>query len=285
MLSQVSDLKFCLWAALCIALLTITIMKQGFSVTWIDKLIVLQSPDETWSKEAINCTWPELKLMDPPGPTTGLVSIPGSGNTWVRHLLQLSTGILTGSIFHDGMLKRSGFAGEGITDGSVIAIKDHMIFNRTYDRFVAIIRHPLHGGLSEFNRNRTANHLEHANMTVFMESWHEYFTKYYMQKYMWFMSGLVKMKNSAADRLCILQYEKLVEDVINELRPCVEFLGFHIDDHLAKCIRKDGEGKFHRKPMAANELRMIFSHSFTDDDLKHYQELHDDFVSKLGKAK
>ena len=61
----------------------------------------------------LNCTWPALELIDPPGPVTALASRPGSGNTWVRHLLQLATGKQTGSIFHELRLKRNGFPGEG----------------------------------------------------------------------------------------------------------------------------------------------------------------------------
>ena len=74
---------------------------------------------------ALNCTWPPLKLRSKEGPLTALASKPGSGNTWVRHLLQLATGIQTGSIFNEQRLKRNGFPGEGITNGSVIAIKTH----------------------------------------------------------------------------------------------------------------------------------------------------------------
>ena len=33
----------------------------------------------------------------------GLVSFPGSGNTWVRHLLQLATGICTGEREKNGL--------------------------------------------------------------------------------------------------------------------------------------------------------------------------------------
>ena len=73
----------------------------------------------------LNCSWPNLKLLDPPRSATGLVSRPGSGNTWVRHLLQLATGFQTGSHFFDLALKLGGFPGEGISDGSVIAIKAH----------------------------------------------------------------------------------------------------------------------------------------------------------------
>ena len=37
-----------------------------------------------------HCT--PLVYISPPGPTTALASVPGSGNTWVRHLLQQATG-------------------------------------------------------------------------------------------------------------------------------------------------------------------------------------------------
>ena len=33
-----------------------------------------------------------MEYMSPPGPVTALASFPGSGNTWVRHLLQQATG-------------------------------------------------------------------------------------------------------------------------------------------------------------------------------------------------
>ena len=38
-----------------------------------------------------------LKYLDPPGPLTALASYPGSGNTWIRYLLQQATGIVMGS--------------------------------------------------------------------------------------------------------------------------------------------------------------------------------------------
>ena len=50
-------------------------------------------------------------------PRVALASFPGSGNTWMRYLLQQSTGILTGSVFADPSLKKSGF-GEGINNRS-----------------------------------------------------------------------------------------------------------------------------------------------------------------------
>ena len=96
-----------------------------------NKIILMNRPESLikllHTKEEntkINCSWPILKLRTE-GPVTALASKPGSGNTWVRHLLQLATGIQTGSIFNEQRLKRNGFPGEGITDGTVIAIKTH----------------------------------------------------------------------------------------------------------------------------------------------------------------
>ena len=40
-----------------------------------------------------------------------LASFPGSGNTWLRYLLQQATGIITGSIYKDHALLRNGFPG------------------------------------------------------------------------------------------------------------------------------------------------------------------------------
>ena len=42
------------------------------------------------------CLGESLKIIDPPGPLTGLFSYPGSGNTWLRFLIQKATGYVTG---------------------------------------------------------------------------------------------------------------------------------------------------------------------------------------------
>ena len=64
-----------------------------------------------------------LQRLDPPGPKTVLASVPGSGNTWVRHLLQLATGIFTGSEYQE---TAKSFAGGGfLQNGSAIVIKNH----------------------------------------------------------------------------------------------------------------------------------------------------------------
>jgi hypothetical protein len=54
-----------------------------------------------------------------------LASFPGSGNTWVRGLIQSVTGLCTGAIYCDRTLRRTGFPGESIRSGIVLVVKTH----------------------------------------------------------------------------------------------------------------------------------------------------------------
>ena len=55
-------------------------------------------------KTVVKCR--TLEYMSPPGPLTALASFPGSGNTWVRHLLQQATGKFTMQYFSLNEIKR-----------------------------------------------------------------------------------------------------------------------------------------------------------------------------------
>ena len=57
-------------------------------------------------------------------PRVALVSLPGSGNTWVRGLLEMSTGYCTGSMWCDPMLRARQFCGEGLRADTLV-IKNH----------------------------------------------------------------------------------------------------------------------------------------------------------------
>ena len=75
------------------------------------------------------CLGNSLDVLDPPGPMTGLLSIPGSGNTWLRYLIQSATGLITGSVYGDDSLYKNGFPGEIINDGTAIVVKSHLFQN------------------------------------------------------------------------------------------------------------------------------------------------------------
>lgn len=68
-------------------------------------------------------------------PITALASFPGSGNTWLRYLLQQATGILTGSVYKDYGLLKSGFPAESIANTSVLLVKTHEWGSHVWSKF------------------------------------------------------------------------------------------------------------------------------------------------------
>lgn len=96
-----------------------------------------------------------------------LVSLPGSGNTWLRGLLERATGVCTGSLFCDKILHGGGMCGEGMRDG-VLVVKTHdtrlqwtdMHYKSGkwsdtrpfFDAAIVVIRSPFKALVAEWNR-------------------------------------------------------------------------------------------------------------------------------------
>ncbi len=55
----------------------------------------------------------------------GLVSLPGSGNTWVRGLLEEATRVCTGSMWCDTNLRATQFCAEGVRGTRTLVVKNH----------------------------------------------------------------------------------------------------------------------------------------------------------------
>lgn len=126
----------------------------------------------------------------------GLASFPGSGNTWVRGLLQGATGLCTGGIYCDVTLRVSGFPGESIRSGAVLVVKTHQSDPRwtgvaydksapftyfhkvehipVYSSGILLIRNPYDALVSEWHRemtvNSTDNHIDRVGVDYFRES-------------------------------------------------------------------------------------------------------------------
>ena len=94
--------------------------------TLILKFIYIEATSRLQASQIPWCFGKSLKILDPPGTITGLLSFPGSGNTWLRHLIQRATGFLTGSVYFAPFLYHNGFPGENIDNGTAIAIKSHL---------------------------------------------------------------------------------------------------------------------------------------------------------------
>ena len=83
-----------------------------------------------------------------------LWTFPGAGNTWLRMLLDFSTGVYTGSIYGDMSLLPL-LPGEGRCDQSVIAVKAHPIHIDSFD-FVRAAQ----GHLFQLNITRKPQYLK-----------------------------------------------------------------------------------------------------------------------------
>ena len=127
----------------------------------------------------------EISFLNRTSPIVALVSFPGSGNSWVRHLLEQATGVYTGSIYCDTSLKPY-FSGEYIVSGNVLVVKTHHSDSpnlpknvqkhtgrKKFDMAILLVRNPYDALVSEANRRwtksqKTARHLELAEESTFI---------------------------------------------------------------------------------------------------------------------
>ena len=110
----------------------------------------------------------KMTFKEDTGKRVALASFPGSGSTWSRTLLEQATGIYTGAIYCDKLLKAGGFVGEFITSGNVIVIKSHQHMINIlhpdrkhtvpFDSAIFVIRNVFDALFSERKRSTSKNH-------------------------------------------------------------------------------------------------------------------------------
>lgn len=71
-----------------------------------------------------NCTC-HLRDSGEDSRRVALISLPGSGNTWVRGLLEHATNICTGAMWCDPNLRATQFCGEGLHSARTLVVKNH----------------------------------------------------------------------------------------------------------------------------------------------------------------
>ncbi|CAG4968403.1 unnamed protein product [Parnassius apollo] len=205
-----------------------------------------QAPSVNWCKE--------LHVRSPPLPyAVALVSYPGSGNTWLRYLLQQATGIVTGSIYMDYGLRVHGFPAENVTDGSVLVVKTHEAPPVEPDKFksaILLIRNPRDAILADFNRLHKG-HIGSAPKSAFKRKSRE------RKKTDW--SSYVSIQLKAWESLHnlwltkfrgpfhIVFYETLVQDTEKTLQGILNFLNVTITEEDMNCALLNKEGIYRRK--------------------------------------
>ena len=84
-------------------------------------------------------------------------------------------------------------------------------------------------------------------------------------------------------KFCLVNYDKLKTNVIEELTPVINFLGFDINEELAKCILMNQEGADHRPEKSKDEINEILS-LIPPNDLKVYSKMKEDVLQMLKNA-
>jgi len=194
-------------------------------------------------------------------------SFPGSGNTWVRHLIEVGTRVFTGSVYNETSIQWF-FKGENVSDSTVIVVKDHHpcdecnllapkvrtteflnavcpfcaqiqydsgVFNASkapamrvdQGRIVLLMRNPFDTLLAEFHRRFSA--MNHTGTAPLEDLFGAKFER--------FFKGYVRrwvMRNEKYSRLVLytLYYEHLVRDTFDELVRFFGFLKRHRPDDL-----------------------------------------------------
>ena len=112
-----------------------------------------------------------------------LVSARGSGNTWTRGLLERASGICTGFLHCDTVMRANGYVGETVKSGKVLVVKTHSTVpkwkcarNRysksddaDYGSAILILRNPVHSAIAEWNRRSAEFILGKHNRTIHQE--------------------------------------------------------------------------------------------------------------------
>ncbi|XP_042224728.1 WSC domain-containing protein 1-like [Homarus americanus] len=192
-----------------------------------------------------------------------LVSMPCSGSTWLRYLLESSTGFFSGSKYNDTILYKAGFLGEyeGMEGGRTIIQRTHgasYFLADTHDlqdRYekvdpdvptILLLRHPAKTLISHwrlFHLAGSNKHLDDVPVSIYQsEDFHDFVSE---ATSLW--------EELASDRLLwcnrplyVLHYEDLVANTTHHLRQLLDFLSVPVDEGRFTCVASHLDGSFKR---------------------------------------
>ncbi|XP_063219231.1 WSCD family member AAEL009094 [Bacillus rossius redtenbacheri] len=193
-----------------------------------------------------------LRFKRQPGPVVALASFPGSGNTWVRYLLQQATGIYTGSVYKDYGLLKNGFPAESVVNGSVLVVKTHEWgpgARQLFSRAVLLVREPGPAIQAEFNR-QSGGHIGFASPDRYRRNKGKYWQHFVSEKLATWKHTNLDWLHNFTGPLHVVLYEELVRDLKRQLEALLEFLGAPAPDKALACALERHEGVYRRKRRA-----------------------------------
>lgn len=213
-----------------------------------------QNKEENASGDSEECDLDRKFMPAGSRPLLLLLSFPGSGNTWVRYLIERSTGIYSGSFYHD--------VGTGNDDSSVwrksnpcskttLVVKSHGWEN--FDRIksgaqkckveggILIIRNPYGAILADFNRVKKGK-TGTASASQFLTDEWKHFAE--SRSASWLKTNEKGMK---IHNKLVVFYEDLVANTEYELRRILDFLQVAHNERRIACLMNDTVGKYKRE--------------------------------------
>ncbi|XP_050314335.1 WSCD family member CG9164 isoform X2 [Anthonomus grandis grandis] len=211
---------------------------------------VLQRSKINWCSELQFIKTEEARKRKP----VALVSFPGSGNTWLRYLLQQATGFYTGSVYKDYGLLKNGFPAESVTTSAVLVVKTHEWGQKSRDMFskaILLVRAPDKSIHAEFNR-QSGGHIGFASFDRYRRNkgkyWHQFVNdnlKNWQQLHMdWLHNFTGPIK--------VIFYEQLVNNTENTLASVIHFLGVNVPKKSMDCAMEQKEGIYRRRKRFLN---------------------------------
>jgi hypothetical protein len=221
-----------------------------------------------------------------------LVSFPGSGNSWLRYLIEGSTGFFTGSVFNDSKIFASGLLGELCSpiDGSTIVQKTHhdalrlssLQSRKAYVKLtelmfgyrgILLIRNPYDALISYWNFVETRDHrgLAAGGNKFNADKWEDFVLALAPK---WSSMITTWVENSQS--LLIIQYEQLKKNPHSELIRILDYLELPVNEERLACVLGDKniEGPFHRRHNKdTNQNSSFFSSTSTGLNNPFRQEL------------
>ncbi|XP_045187965.2 uncharacterized protein LOC123545721 [Mercenaria mercenaria] len=217
---------------------------------------------------SVNCSKKKVSLSQTVLPITGLVSFPGSGNTWTRHLIQQMTGLGTSSVYCDGGLRARGFPYECDRDRArTVVVKTHEArhFN-LFKKIVLLVRNP-YDALLSYAKFAKAGHTGHPSKQVLIQA----STKMFEHSLKWYVNLTRNTIGKFKGPVHVVQYERLQSDMARELRKLASFFNLSVSDKDIDCTVKLQEGNFHRKTSEANHIQLLHT-VYTKKKLLRLQE-------------
>ncbi|KAK7095157.1 WSCD family member GA21586-like [Littorina saxatilis] len=249
-----------LLAIFLVSTLTLTLLSQTVRIflPTILQLSAVLSPHAPCTRN--------LSFSSVPLPVTALASVQGSGNTWMRHLLQQLSGVYTGSVYNrhgDPELWAQGYYGEGVANGSVVAVKNHgtpgFRGRGRYKRAIVVIRNPYDAMFADFNRRATGSHTGVALLRSYALHWND-FCKEYALRWTKFHSLWLNFKGP----LLIINFDDLTHSLEKEVHRISRFIA-HPSLHLdIACALADSRGGAKRKVAPFDK-----SEAFSVEQIEH----------------